>query len=67
MAYIFRGKAKVGQPAEAKLSDRHGYTHYVLLEPDSHGETFSEGEAVLIVSKKSNTYTAIRTQKQTLT
>lgn len=66
MAYIFRGNAQVGQPAEAKLSDRHGHTHYVLLEPDLDSDTLKQGETVLIVGKSSNTYRAIRTQKEAL-
>lgn len=51
IATIIRGLAARGSPAEAKLTDRHGQTHYVLVEPDIETETFSAGDRVLLVSR----------------
>ena len=33
VATVTTGKALAGQPAEAKLKDRFGHTHYVMIEP----------------------------------
>ncbi|WP_352338749.1 OB-fold-containig protein [Psychrobacter sp. 16-MNA-CIBAN-0192] len=33
-ARIILGYASIGQPAQAKLTDEHGQTHYVMVEPD---------------------------------
>lgn len=47
-AIITLGTASAGSPAEAKLTDQHGYTHYIMLEPDRDGVTFEQGTTVLI-------------------
>lgn len=33
-AHILLGHASIGNPAQAKLTDEHGQTHYVMVEPD---------------------------------
>lgn len=33
-ARILIGHASLGRPAQAKLSDKHGQTHYIMVEPD---------------------------------
>ncbi len=48
---IVRGEAKFGLPAEAKLTDKYGQTHYVMVEPDDDTATFAAGEDVLIVKQ----------------
>ena len=50
VATVIRGEARKGSPAEAKLTDRFGKTHYILLEPDLDTETFRKGDEVLVVS-----------------
>lgn len=50
-ATIVIGKARVGSPAQAKFTDRHGTTHYLMVEPDADGEVFEQGQSVLIVSR----------------
>ena len=60
VAVIVRGKAERGVPAEAKLTDKFGQTHYVLIEPDSDDETFEQGEDALIVKQTGSVYRAIR-------
>jgi hypothetical protein len=47
-ATITLGRAQLGKPAEAKLSDEHGHTHYIMIEPDKEGITFEQGTSVLI-------------------
>ncbi|MFZ5616960.1 MAG: YqiJ family protein [Pseudomonadota bacterium] len=52
VARIIRGQATQGTPAEAKVADEHGLTHYILVEPDEAGASFREGAEVLLVEKK---------------
>ncbi|UYN99883.1 MAG: YqiJ family protein [Devosia sp.] len=59
VATIFRGSASAGHPAEAKLTDIHGHTHYVLVEPDDHEQTLPTGSEVVIVRQKGSIYRAI--------
>ena len=51
MATIVTGTAAKNQPAEARLKDSFGQSHYVLVEPDVDSETFRTGAKVLLVSK----------------
>jgi hypothetical protein len=51
VATIIRGTAKRGFPAEAKLKDLTGLTHYILVEPDGEGEEFTQGAEVIVVQK----------------
>lgn len=59
VATIIRGKARKGAPAEAKLTDSFGQTHYVLIEPDDEAKTFTQGAAVIIVKQSGSIYQAI--------
>ncbi|MFP4012537.1 MAG: YqiJ family protein [Chitinispirillaceae bacterium] len=59
VAVIIRGTAKPGQPAEAKLQDRHGCTHYILVEPEESELEFSQSKQVLIVKKIGALYKVI--------
>lgn len=67
VATITLGTALPGRPAEAKLRDRHGQTHYVRVEPDVEAETFPAGTAVLLVSLMSGVYRGIRNPSPALT
>jgi hypothetical protein len=51
VATIIRGTAKRGFPAEAKLKDLSGQTHYILVEPDAEGDEFTQGAEVIVVQK----------------
>lgn len=42
------GIAEKGSPAQAKFTDEYGQTHYVMVEPLNEGESFSEGEEVIL-------------------
>ncbi len=60
MATITLGYAEKGHSAQARFTDGHGQTHYVMLQPDLTGERFEQGETVLIVRKKGTEFRAIR-------
>ncbi|MDB5531259.1 MAG: hypothetical protein JWR51_4362 [Devosia sp.] len=59
IATVFRGQASAGRPAEAKLSDIHGKTHYLLVEPEEAEQVFSEGSEVVIIRQEGSVYRAI--------
>jgi hypothetical protein len=46
---IVIGTARAGKPAEARIRDEHGATHYVMVEPEDPEETFASGASVLLV------------------
>jgi hypothetical protein len=60
VATITLGQATVGKPAQAKLKDRHGQTHYLMVEPANHDESFPAGETGLIVSQQGSLFKIIR-------
>lgn len=49
IATVTLGTAAAGKPAQAKLRDKHGQTHYILVEPDNKDDQFNQGEQVIIV------------------
>lgn len=59
IATITLGTAKKGSPAEAKVKDTRGTTHYVMVEPDVDGEALSAGSSVLLVRRAGAVFTAI--------
>lgn len=58
VATVTGGRAKVGLPAEAKLSGGVGQTHYVRVEPETDG-VFEPGSVVLLTRRVSSVYKAI--------
>ena len=54
MATITGHHAVAGYPCEARLTDRFGQTHYLLLEPEE-GKEFRRGDRVIIVCRLSGT------------
>lgn len=60
VAVITLGKAAAGSPAEARLSDHYGQTHYVMVEPDDVEETFVQGDSVLLAARVGNVYRVLR-------
>jgi hypothetical protein len=52
IATIVLGTTKVGEPSEARLHDEHGRSHYVMVEPDIEGDSFTHGDPVLIVRRE---------------
>ena len=45
---VAQGIARAGLPAQVRLTDRHGTTHYLLAEPDDPTETYATGTAVVV-------------------
>ena len=59
VAIVVRGEARKGFPAEAKLRDLTGATHYVLVEPDEENAVLSAGSEVLLVEQAGAVFRAI--------
>ncbi|WP_299472117.1 YqiJ family protein [uncultured Roseibium sp.] len=66
-AVIVQGNAKAGLPAQARLKDASGQSHYLLVEPDVDGEELEQGTDIIIVRQKGPHFTAIRNTNATLT
>lgn len=54
-AVIILGKATAGSPAEAKITDHFGTTHYVMVEPQAEGVELNQGQQVLLTARKKQT------------
>lgn len=50
-AVITLGETRAGHPTQAKALDRHGLTHYVLVEPLNPAATYAPGETVTLVER----------------
>ena len=57
---ITLGTATKGSPAEAKTKDKHGQTHYFMVQPEHEEESFVQGEQVLLLKPSSNGFYAIK-------
>lgn len=55
-ATITTGQARQGYPARAKVRDRHGQTHHVMVEPHEAGSEIHEGDEVLLVRREGQTF-----------
>ena len=66
IAVITLGHASPGNPAEAKLSDKFGQAHYVMVEPDESDERFDNGTRVVLVSQQGAIFKAIRNKSDAL-
>lgn len=58
-AEIELGTASQGSPARAKVKDIYGHNHHVMVEPDNIGQSFVEGETLLLVRRENNIFRAI--------
>lgn len=58
-AEIVIGRAAKGNPARARVVDQFGQTHHVMVEPDNDGQTFGEGERILLVRQEGENFRAI--------
>ena len=59
VAVVVRGEARRGFPAEAKLRDQQGTSHYILVEPDEADAVFPAGCEVLLVEQAGAVFRAI--------
>ena len=60
VAVITVGVASGNAPAEGRVRDEHGQTHYVMVEPDIAGERFPTGTEVLLVKRAGAKFFGIR-------
>ena len=58
IAVLTLGSARPGYPAQARLTDTHGQSHYLMVEPDGTAE-LRAGSEVLIVKKQGHLFLAI--------
>ncbi len=58
IAIVTIGIARIGKPAQAKLRDIHGRTHYVMVEPDAPEKIFSQGQTILLIGRKGAVFQA---------
>lgn len=58
-AVLGTGTATPGSPARAKAIDVHGHPHFVMVEPDNAGQSFTSGEKLLLVRREGNVFKAI--------
>ena len=59
IATIMVGTAIKGFPAEARLKDEYGQSHYIMVEPDNEDERYNVGTKVLIISRSGSSFTGI--------
>lgn len=57
-AEIILGEARLNYPAQAKVKDQHGLTHYIMVEPETD-LTFTQGQIVLLTQKTKIGFQAI--------
>jgi hypothetical protein len=55
-ATITVGTARTGCPARASVRDRHGLTHYVMVEPTDDRQSVGEGGSVLLVRREGDIF-----------
>lgn len=55
-AHIVTGRAARGHPARARVNDRFGHPHYVMVEPHEAGAEFTEGTEILLTHKEGETF-----------
>src|SRR4028119_284586 len=53
------GTARRGHPAEARVRDAFGRTHYVMVEPDNEEQTFPTGSKVVLLKRHEAIYRVI--------
>ena len=49
---VLEGVARRGHPARAKVVDRHGQAHFVMVEPHDDADAVAAGETALIVRRE---------------
>lgn len=59
-AVVRQGVARKGYPAQAKLTDGHGQSHFPMVEPIDEGVELSPGEEVVLIRKAKGTWQVIK-------
>lgn len=57
-AQITEGVARTGSPARARVTDLHGQTHHVMVEPHEAASEFHAGDEILLVRREDETFYA---------
>ena len=60
IAVVTLGVARKGQPAQGRLKDQHGKTHYVMVEPMEEEDELPAGREVLLIERHGATFAAIK-------
>lgn len=55
---ITDGTARAGSPARARVHDRHGQAHHVMVEPHESGDELAAGAEVLLVRREAEVFFA---------
>ena len=58
-ATVVVGTARTGSPARASVRDRHGQTHYVMIEPTDERLSVGEGGIVLLVRREGDVFVGL--------
>ncbi|URD60725.1 YqiJ family protein [Sphingomonas sp. KRR8] len=56
---VLEGTARRGRPARAKVVDRFGQAHYVMIEPHEDSDTIAQGETALLVRHEGSLFFAL--------
>lgn len=59
-AEIQIGTARAGSPARAKVVDRHGQAHFVMVEPHDQTVALNAGDTVLLVRREGQTFYGVQ-------
>ena len=59
VATVTLGTATAERPAEARVNDEHGTTHYVRVIPEAGRQALPQGTQVLLVRQEGNCFVAI--------
>lgn len=65
-AVITTGYAAADHPARAKVRDRNGYLHHVMVEPHEAGSQMHEGDDVLLVRREGQTFFGVALSERKL-
>lgn len=65
-AEIQTGTARTASPARAKVKDRHGHPHFVMVEPHDPQAELNEGDTVLLVRREGETFFGVHYESKLL-
>ncbi len=65
-ATITLGSTRQGHPTQAKVRDKHGLTHYVMVEPIQDGVEYQTGQSVMLVEKTGHKFLVIEDSVEAL-
>ncbi|HEX8447412.1 MAG TPA: OB-fold-containig protein [Sphingomonas sp.] len=63
---ILEGTARRGSPARAKVVDRHGQAHFIMVEPHADPDAISSGETALLVRREGRLFFAVPDRESVL-